>query len=72
MDSYEFTNQHFSSTISSAVESLYRNEKFSDVVIYDMKGNKVHAHKLILATSSHFFNTIFKVSLQNKYNFSKQ
>jgi len=42
-------------------ESLFNNEKFSDFkIIFEASGNKVHAHKNILTSSSEYFEKLIE------------
>ena len=50
----------YSSSVASAVQTIRFDEELFDVTLA-CEGHTIRAHKLVLAASSHYFRTIFKV-----------
>ncbi|OXU22829.1 hypothetical protein TSAR_013606 [Trichomalopsis sarcophagae] len=52
--------------LSKDMEFFFHNEKFSDVVLIDSTGKKIHAHKLILAARSTVFAGMFEHNMKEE------
>lgn len=52
--------------LSRDMEFFFHNEKFSDVILIDPTGKKIHAHKLILAARSTVFARMFEHSMKEQ------
>ena len=50
----------FQENVTTAFSSMRKDSNFCDVTLVCKEGYKVEAHKVVLATSSPFFENIFK------------
>ena len=53
------TDTNFDINSSRAFRNLWKNEAFTDVTLVSMDGQDFKAHKVILSSSSNFFNHVF-------------